>query len=48
MKVMDNLKDTCFKFVANHGKEGISKGGSVLLRNVRRFDGGMKLLVYCL
>jgi hypothetical protein len=43
---MDNLKDTRFKFIANHNKQEISKGSSVLLRNVRTFDGEIKLLMY--
>jgi hypothetical protein len=43
---MDNLKESGFIFIASHSIQEISKGSSVLLRKVRTFDGGMKLLMY--
>ena len=38
--VMYNLNDTGFKCFANHNKQEISNGSSVLLRNVGTVDGG--------
>ena len=35
---MGNLKDTCFKLIANHNKQQISERSSDLLQNVRTFD----------
>jgi hypothetical protein len=43
---MDNPKERGFRFIASHSMQEISKRSSVLLRKVRTFDGGMKLLMY--